>query len=94
MMVKVGNRELEMDGEQLTELRSSNDIMQDMQALRERMEEDGYLLIRGFHDRGKVLDARTSILEKWLKWASLIATRSWKKALWPMAAKPFSWGNE
>ncbi|NOV03966.1 phytanoyl-CoA dioxygenase family protein [Paenibacillus planticolens] len=64
MMVKVGNRELEMDGKQLTELRSSNDIMHDKQALRERMEEDGYLLIRGFHDRDKVLQARTSILEK------------------------------
>jgi ectoine hydroxylase-related dioxygenase (phytanoyl-CoA dioxygenase family) len=64
MMVKVGNRELEMDGEQLTELRSSNDILHDKQALRERMEEDGYLLIRGFHDRDKVLEARTSILEK------------------------------
>ncbi|MDU0199645.1 MULTISPECIES: phytanoyl-CoA dioxygenase family protein [Paenibacillus] len=64
MMVKVGNRELEMDGEQLTELRSSNDILHDKQALRERMEEDGYLLIRGFHERDKVLAARTSILEK------------------------------
>lgn len=64
MMVKVGNRELEMDGKQLTELRCSNDIMHDKQALRERMEEDGYLLIRGFHDRDKVLQARTSILEK------------------------------
>jgi ectoine hydroxylase-related dioxygenase (phytanoyl-CoA dioxygenase family) len=64
MMVKVGTRELEMDGEQLTELRSSNDILQDKQALRERMEEDGYLLIRGFHDRDKVLEARKSILEK------------------------------
>lgn len=64
MMVKVGNRELELNGEQLTELRSSNDIWHDKQALRERMEEDGYLLIRGFHDRNKVLEARTSILEK------------------------------
>lgn len=64
MMIKVGNRELEMDSEHLTELRSSNDIMDDMQLLQERMEEDGYLLIRGFHDREAVLRARTSILEK------------------------------
>lgn len=28
------------------------------------MEEDGYLLIRGFHDRDKVMQARTNILEK------------------------------
>ncbi|NRF90585.1 phytanoyl-CoA dioxygenase family protein [Paenibacillus frigoriresistens] len=64
MMVKVGSRELEMEGQHLTELRSSNDILHDVGALRERIEEDGYLLIRGFHDRDKVLNARTSILEK------------------------------
>ncbi|WP_246320550.1 phytanoyl-CoA dioxygenase family protein [Paenibacillus qinlingensis] len=64
MMVKVGNRELEMHGQHLEELRSSNDIFHDIGALRERMEEDGYLLIRGFHNRDKVLEARTSILEK------------------------------
>lgn len=64
MLVKVGSRELEMGGPHLTELRSSNEIVHDVVALRERMEEDGYLLIRGFHDRMKVLQARTSILEK------------------------------
>ncbi|MCA0756443.1 phytanoyl-CoA dioxygenase family protein [Paenibacillus sp. N4] len=64
MMVKVGSRELEMGGPHLTELRSSNDILHDAAALRERMKEDGFLLIRGFHDREKVLRARTGILEK------------------------------
>lgn len=64
MKVKVGSREMEMDGKELVELRSSNDILHDVIALRERMEEDGYLLIRGFHDRDKVMHARTSILEK------------------------------
>jgi hypothetical protein len=64
MLVKVGSRELELGGPHLTELRSSNEIVHDVVALRERMEENGYLLIRGFHDRAKVLHARTSILEK------------------------------
>jgi hypothetical protein len=64
MMVKVGSRELEMGGPHLTELRDSNDLLNDIQALRERLEEDGYLLIRGFHERGQVLEARRSILEK------------------------------
>jgi hypothetical protein len=64
MMVKVGSRELEMGGPHLTELRDSNDLLNDIQALRERMEEDGYLFIRGFHERGQVLEARRSILEK------------------------------
>lgn len=64
MLVKVGSRELETGGPYLTELRSSNEIVHDVAALRERMEEDGYLLIRGFHDRAEVLHARMSILEK------------------------------
>ncbi|QGQ97338.1 phytanoyl-CoA dioxygenase [Paenibacillus psychroresistens] len=64
MMLKVGSRELELNGQHLTELRSSNDIFHDITALRARMEEEGYLLIRGFHNRDKVLDARTGILEK------------------------------
>ena len=64
MMVKVGSRELEMGGPHLTELRSSNDILQDVKALRERMEEDGFLLFRGFHECDQVLGARTSILGK------------------------------
>src|SRR4030095_7842424 len=71
MKVKVGSRELEMDGKQLTELRSSNDIFHDIQALRERMEEGGFLLIGGFHDRDKLLQARTTILEKMDQMAKL-----------------------
>ncbi len=50
MMLKVGSRELELNGPHLTELRSSNDIFDDIGALRERMDEDGYLLIRDFHN--------------------------------------------
>ncbi|UVI33335.1 phytanoyl-CoA dioxygenase family protein [Paenibacillus spongiae] len=64
MLVKVGSRDLELGGPHLTELRSSNDILHDMNAVRERLAEDGYLFIRGFHDREQVLKARTSILEK------------------------------
>lgn len=64
MLLKVGNRELELGGPHLTELRGSNDILHDFDALRERISEDGYLLLRGFHDREQVLDARRSILEK------------------------------
>ncbi|MCC2686794.1 MAG: phytanoyl-CoA dioxygenase [Paenibacillaceae bacterium] len=64
MKVKLASRELEMGGKYLTELRSSNDIADSPQALRERMDEDGYILIRGFHDRLKVLAARAQILDK------------------------------
>jgi hypothetical protein len=58
----MGNRELEMGSRYLTELRSSNDIFHDTDALRQRLAEDGYLLIRGFHDRGKVMAARHEFL--------------------------------
>ncbi|MFH1070435.1 MAG: phytanoyl-CoA dioxygenase family protein [Candidatus Glassbacteria bacterium] len=45
-------------------LRESNDILDDCLALRQRIEEDGYLLIRGGIDRDVVLAARLEILEK------------------------------
>ncbi|UKS24120.1 phytanoyl-CoA dioxygenase family protein [Paenibacillus sp. HWE-109] len=63
MNVQIGQRSLEMGGPYLTELRSSNDIMKDTEALRERLAEDGYLLIRGLHDRNQVLSARTEFLQ-------------------------------
>lgn len=62
MKVQIGERELEMGSTYLTELRSSNDILNDTEALRQRLQEDGYLLIRGFHDREEVLEARMEFL--------------------------------
>ncbi|MDB4867418.1 MAG: phytanoyl-CoA dioxygenase [Cohnella sp.] len=62
MQVQVGDRKLEMGGKYLTELRDSNDILEDSGKLRERMAEDGYLLIRGLHDREQVLKARNEYL--------------------------------
>lgn len=64
MIVTMGKRELEMGGKYLSELRSSNDIIENTEALRTRLQEDGYLLIRGFHDRNKVLAARSEFLHK------------------------------
>ena len=45
------------------ELRESNDLLNDMPALRERMAEDGYLLLRDYLDQEWVMDARRSVLE-------------------------------
>jgi hypothetical protein len=64
MKVTMGKVELEVGGRYLTELRSSNDILTDMEALRNRLNQDGYLLIRGFHDREDVLSARRDMLCK------------------------------
>ncbi|MXY99893.1 phytanoyl-CoA dioxygenase family protein [Candidatus Poribacteria bacterium] len=47
-----------------TELRDSNDILDDPDALKERIAADGYLLIRGLHDKETVRTARHQILEK------------------------------
>lgn len=64
MKYQIGDSELEMGSKYLTELRSSNEIIDDTEALRNRMKEDGYLLIRGFHDRTKVLAAKQEFLAK------------------------------
>jgi hypothetical protein len=64
MKLKMGNAELSMGSKYVTELRSSNDILHDEAALRKRLDEDGYLLIRGFHDTEKVKKARYGMLVK------------------------------
>ena len=54
---------LDMASDAFGELRESNDLLNDMSALRERMAEDGYLLIRDYLDLEWVMDARRSVLE-------------------------------
>ncbi len=49
-------------GENIFTPRDANDIAGDMAALRARIEEDGYLLIRDFYDRDAVMAARADIL--------------------------------
>ncbi|REE88703.1 phytanoyl-CoA dioxygenase PhyH [Paenibacillus taihuensis] len=63
-VVKMGTRELVMNGPYMTELRESNDILDDEAALRERLKEDGYLFIRSFHDRTMVQQARLAYLRR------------------------------
>jgi ectoine hydroxylase-related dioxygenase (phytanoyl-CoA dioxygenase family) len=58
----MGGRILRLGGPYLGLLRESNDIAQDWPALRQRMDEDGYLFIRGLHRRDEVLDARRELL--------------------------------
>ncbi|SFS60713.1 phytanoyl-CoA dioxygenase family protein [Paenibacillus sp. BC26] len=62
--VKIGECELDMNGPYLTELRESNDILDDEAKLRERLKEDGYLFIRDFHNRTKVQQARLAFLQR------------------------------
>lgn len=55
---------LEVETESLGELRRSDDIADDGEALRARMEEDGYLLLPGLLERDEVLAAREEVLRR------------------------------
>jgi hypothetical protein len=64
MRVTMAKKELALGGRYLDWLRESNDRLDDLPALRARLEEDGYLLIRGLHDPARVRAAREHILSK------------------------------
>ncbi|MCC6442318.1 MAG: phytanoyl-CoA dioxygenase family protein [Armatimonadetes bacterium] len=63
MKLTMGKRELELGGPYLGTLEEATHLMGDMDALRARMEEDGYLLIRKLHDPTKVKAARRVVVE-------------------------------
>ncbi len=63
MRVRLAGRELEMGGPYLDEMRNSSDLIHQPAQLRARLDEDGYLLIRGLQNRKMVLEARREILE-------------------------------
>ena len=62
MKVRFGYRDVQHPGAQLGELRESQCLLEDAAALRERLAEDGYLLLRGLIDRAAVLKARRTVL--------------------------------
>lgn len=61
--VKMGKHEMEFGSKYLGLLRDSNDILNDVQALHARMDEDGYLLLRGLQKRSNVEAARHMLIE-------------------------------
>jgi len=63
-MIDESGCRFEFPGGYISELRDSNDLAEDFDALRARMGEDGYLLIRGFADREAVLKTRRAIVTK------------------------------
>ena len=56
---------LDTSPDKFGEMKESNDIFDDLPALKQRMEDDGYLLFRDFLDRDVVLKAREEILLKY-----------------------------
>lgn len=67
MLVTLGRREMELPGKYIGELREANELLGDVEALRERMAEDGYMLIRGLFERERVLEARRQMVEVLLR---------------------------
>jgi hypothetical protein len=63
MKLSSGKRELELNGRYLSLLAEATPPLGDVGALRRRLEEEGYLLLRGLHDPEKVRGARRVILE-------------------------------
>ena len=64
MILTMNKQELELGGKYLGWLRDANDLLDNREALEARLEEDGYLLIRGLHRPEKVKAARQMLLEK------------------------------
>jgi hypothetical protein len=73
MKVQFGKCEFELGGKYIdANLRDSNAIMHDRAALEQRVEEDGYLLIRGLIDRKAVIEGRRAIVNEIQKQGCLL----------------------
>ena len=69
---RMGDREFEAESRHLTlSLRDSSNIAYDVEALRKRMNEDGFRFIRGFHDPGEILACRKKMLKLMREWGAL-----------------------
>lgn len=62
--LKLCGREVALDGKQLGLLRESTSSLDNPAALRSRMEEDGYLLLRGLISKERALAGRRVVLER------------------------------
>src|SRR5258708_13374508 len=62
--VTFGPHEMDLPGDALGELRDSSSLLCSAEALRERLAEDGYLLLRGLHEPRLVESARRQMLER------------------------------
>ncbi|MCW8129916.1 MAG: phytanoyl-CoA dioxygenase family protein [Planctomycetota bacterium] len=60
--LRLARRDVRLDGEELGLLRDANELLGNPAALRARMEEDGYLLLRNLLPLEQVLGARRAVL--------------------------------
>lgn len=62
MHVRFCKDDFELPSPALNRLRRSEDLVDDLSALRSRLAEDGYLFLKGVLDREQVLRARATLL--------------------------------
>ena len=60
--IKFGYREVDFPGSDLGQLRESQDLLDNSKSLRQRLRDDGFLLLRGLIDRSLVSHARRTVL--------------------------------
>lgn len=93
MKLAMGTVELELGGPYLGYLRDANALLDDVEGLRRRMGEDGYLLIRGLHDRETVIRGRQVLLEALRQDGHLAPDTSLDDAVIPEGARGAFWGG-
>lgn len=87
MKVKFCKTEVDYPGEKLMELRDSSDLLNNMSALRTRIKNDGYLLLRNFIDRKTVLNAREAIVNYLDENSALVKGEPMLEAVMPLTGK-------
>jgi hypothetical protein len=90
----LGPRQVEFGGSELGPLRESNDIAGDVAALRARMQEDGYLFLRGFHDPTCVARLREHLISDLVERGEVDLTHDRDRAVVaPSGRGRFSWAK-
>jgi hypothetical protein len=87
MKVKFCRTEVEYPGEKLGELRDSNDLLDNIEALKARISQDGYLLLRNFFDPETVLKAREAIVSYLSEKNALVSGEPMLEAVMPSTGR-------
>jgi phytanoyl-CoA dioxygenase PhyH len=87
MKVVMGKQILTFPDGELGELRDANSLLGDPAALQQRMQEDGYLLLRQLIDRDAVLQARHVILEHMAEQDALVPGKPVLEGVMPANGK-------
>ena len=89
MILGLGTREIDSADPRIAdELRDGSALLGDPGALRDRLADDGYLLLRGFHPRDAVLRARATILDYLAAHGALAAGAAPEEAVAAPSAEP------